>query len=156
MRYSKGTCSGKDGRYFACGKSDVYIVSKTRMQCASCYTKGQKKYKKIVYKRKKTGELDMFIKIWNSRPHFCEVSGDPIKEFDVRCFMHVLAKKAFGLFRLREDNIFMVLPELHHSYDFGNKEALRKDARWNKVFERYEDLKAEYYTINLMDRKKTS
>jgi len=72
-------------------------------------------------KNKSTGELVLFNAIWATRPHVCQVTGDPIKEFSIWCFMHVLSKKSYGKFRLFDKNILLVLPGIHHEYDNGDR-----------------------------------
>lgn len=101
---------------------DSYIFSKGR--CEYCARMSYAKPKQSPIKKKipkATGELALFQAIWNTRPHICQVSGEPIKEFDIRCFMHVISKKAYPAYRLFDKNILLVTPEVHHEYDFGDK-----------------------------------
>jgi len=48
--------------------------------------------KKYSFKKKPTGEAQVFEKIWNERPHFCQICFTPIPEASPSNFMHVLAK----------------------------------------------------------------
>lgn len=83
----------------------------------------------------------MFVAIWNSRPHVCEVSGERIKDFNVSCFMHILSKKAYPKFRLYDKNILLVTPEVHHRYDCGARSA----PEFEKVRELHDNLINQYY-----------
>lgn len=104
-----------------------------------------KRTKKYKYTRKITGELDTFKEIWDERPHFSEISGKPIYEFNPHCFSHILTKGAYGVFRNYKKNIKLVLPEEHDLWEFGDRDELRKDIRWNWVFEKHQELISEYY-----------
>jgi len=86
-------------------------------------------------------ELLVFKKIWESRPHYCEVTGKPIHTFDVRCFSHVLTKGAYPRFRLYEKNIVFCLPEVHFQWEFGTRK--KPEFEWIEKLEL--ELKREYY-----------
>jgi len=86
-------------------------------------------------------ELLMFEKIWEIRPHFCEVTGKPIHTFDIRCFSHILTKGAYGRFRLYEKNIVFCLPEKHFEWEFGTRK--KPEFEWIEKLEL--ELKREYY-----------
>jgi len=91
--------------------------------------------------RKPTGELALFKKIWEERIHFSQLSYEPILEFDVFCFSHILSKKAFPKFRLKPENIILITREEHIAQHNGNlpqeyKEIIAIEAQW---------LKEEYY-----------
>jgi hypothetical protein len=86
-------------------------------------------------------ELLVFKKIWESRPHYCEVTGKPIYVFDVRCFSHVLTKGAYPKFRLYEKNIVFCLSEKHFEWEFCTRKTL--ELSWIETLE--SALKTEYY-----------
>lgn len=86
-------------------------------------------------------ELDMFIEIWKERPHYSEVSGEPLGSFNVAYFSHLLSKGAFPEHRLNKDNIMLKTIEEHMLWETGDREKLRNIPKWEKVFERYEKLK---------------
>ncbi len=94
---------------------------------------------------KATGELVVFKMIWEERPHICQVTGDPVLEFDPWCFMHLLAKKPFPKFRLRKDNIWLVTRFVHGEYDNGD----RSHEMFNEARGQAEKLKLEYYSNKL-------
>jgi len=86
-------------------------------------------------------ELDMFIEIWKERPHYSEVSGEPLGSFNVAYFSHLLSKGAFPEHRLNKDNIMLKTIEEHMLWETSDREKLRKIPKWEKVFERYDKLK---------------
>lgn len=59
----------------------------------------------------------MFNWIWENRPHLSEVSGKPLLpkgHFKWHWqFAHILPKGTYSRFKLREDNIMLMLPEEH-------------------------------------------
>jgi hypothetical protein len=145
MNYIKGTCDGREGRYPSCGATNTYITCKSRGQCMVCAAKYNKKTKTKIKTKKKTGELDVFIEIWNERPHFSQVSGKPITVFSVWCFAHILSKGAYPSYRLDKRNIYLVLPEEHVLYDNGDRGALEDDPAWKELFEIKQMLIEEHY-----------
>jgi len=102
--------------------------------------------------RKSTGEMQVFVNIWNKRPHISFVTGEPITFFDPSNFAHVLPKRkgAYPEFMLNEENIVL----LDHSKgehgawdnnDIGlNKSDLQFLPEWKVMFELEAELKAEY------------
>ncbi len=76
----------------------------------------------IKYKRKKTGEKELFLEIWNERPHICSNPeckkhlGDEPNAF---FFSHIKSKGAYPELRLCKDNIELLCVECHQSYEFG-------------------------------------
>ncbi len=115
-----------------------YFIGK---KCNACSVK---KYRSGYSKRKKaTGELDLFVEIWNERPHISEVSGKPIKYFNVGCFSHILPKGQFKRFRLKKENIVLKTLEEHFDWTF-NKHELKDREEWKKIFELETELKKLY------------
>lgn len=91
--------------------------------------------------KKPTGEKALFDEIWEEREHKCQVTGKPIYEFDIRLFSHILSKGAYGTYRLDKRNIWIVTPEIHHIWEFGD----RSHPMFEKKREVLEQLKQEYY-----------
>lgn len=52
----------------------------------------------------KTGELELFHKIFEKRGGICCITREPL-DFHVECFAHILSKGAFPSYRLLEWNI---------------------------------------------------
>ena len=91
------------------------------------------------YKRKKTGELELFIEIYNERPHVSYISEEPIRQFDVSCFAHVLNKNVYPELRLEKINIALITKEEHRIFDRGtlkDREEYKKShpkCEWDKL-----------------------
>lgn len=74
--------------------------------------------------RKPTGERELFIEIWNERPHYCSnpkcrkwLGEEPLVNF----FSHRKAKSTHPELRLEKTNIDLLCRECHHQEDFGTK-----------------------------------
>ena len=85
------------------------------------------KNKPIKYKRKKTGEKDLFLEIWNERPHTCtyctkNLGTDPKPIY----FSHIKSKGACPELRLDKNNIELVCEDCHYIYEFGDRSKLNK------------------------------
>lgn len=94
---------------------------------------------------KPTGELKLFRDIFVARNGKCQITGLPI-EFHPISFMHILGKGAYPKFRLKKENIYMVIPDIHLGYDNGSKEFLLSVYPKAKIiYELKEELKTEYY-----------
>lgn len=78
--------------------------------------------KYIKYKRKTTGERDLFLSIWLNRVHFCENCGKYLGEEPlIFHFSHIKGKGAYPELRLAEDNIELLCLECHQAWEL-NKE----------------------------------
>lgn len=111
-------------------------LSSNKVKCDLCNTQLSEPKKKG-----KTGELALFKEIWNERPHFCEVSGKPLKEFSVGLFSHVLTKGAYPGFRLYKKNIVLCTYEWHQTWEIGNRDL--PELKFKKLLS--DVLKSEYY-----------
>ena len=79
-----------------------------------------KKSKPKVKRRKPTGEREMFIEIWNERPHICCHCKDPLgHEPIVHYFSHIKPKGKYPELRLVKSNVELLCIECHRKYDFG-------------------------------------
>ena len=119
------------------------------------------------YRKKKTGELDLFIEIWKDRVspdglHKSEISGrvlDSYLDTDwfLNCFPHIIPKGGIlrltfpnkfireKLLRLNKENIMIAHPEEHFLIDQGTEEARAKyevqhNCDFNVFFEKKERL----------------
>lgn len=146
MKPEKAICEGHDGKYNHCDQ-ERYIACKSRGQCQWCSEIWKREQKKLKGKtgkpkvNKASGQLAVFLKIWNERPHLCQVTGDPIPYFDLWGFMHLLSKKAYPRFMLYENNILLVKRSIHTQYDDGD----RSDSIFKRVNELHDELITEYY-----------
>lgn len=108
--------------------------------------RGQNRNSTIVRKtRKKTGEYDLFLKIYAERNGICEITGEQIR-FNVSCFAHILAKGPYPGFRLNPDNIIMVKEEIHRLYDQSDKATLlAKYPEAIVIYDKKNKLRYQYY-----------
>jgi len=83
--------------------------------------------KKYVYKRKPTGERELFLYIWNNREHVCvnclgNLGDEPLVHF----FSHIKPKGTYPELRLKESNIELLCFDCHYAKDHGTKEQFLK------------------------------
>lgn len=93
--------------------------------------------------KKDNAQLEMFKQIWRDRPHYSEVSGEPLIGFNLAYFSHILSKGAHPKHKLNPENILLKTVQEHNEWEFGDRERLRKESKWKKVFELQERLKNE-------------
>ena len=87
-----------------------------------------------------TGEAGLFVHIWNTRPHVCQVTGTLIRRFDVRGFSHLCPKSSYPEGRLDEENIWLVQPEIHEEWETTDK----SDPKFKAKLEHREKMKEKY------------
>lgn len=75
-----------------------------------------------IYRKKPTGEREMFLEIWNERPHICtnpsckkNLGDEPI----VHYFSHIKPKGKYPELRLLKTNIRLLCISCHRIEDFG-------------------------------------
>lgn len=108
----------------------------------------------FVKKKKSTGELNLFNKIFDIGPKVCFVTGQSLqskcyytKNNTFHClFHHVLPKSLYPEFRLYEKNIIMVLPNVHHLLETkAISDLIKTDLNYQKVIDLKTFLKSQYY-----------
>lgn len=119
------------------GKSQVEVLLE-KMQVKSSI----KKDKKILDTEFKS-ERELFSFIWRSRPHFSELTGEPLlPEGDFKWhwqFLHILNKQSYSRYKLDPENIVLGLPEEHERQDDFLIFRERKEKMLQKALEeRYE------------------
>ena len=75
-----------------------------------------------VYRKKPTGEREMFLEIWDERPHICTnpKCKKPLDENPkVHYFAHIKPKGKYPELRLVKSNVRLLCMECHHELDFG-------------------------------------
>lgn len=114
-------------------------INNSREICTECvYKKNHKgkskqqtakenqKVKKV--KPRKTGEKELFLEIWEERPHYCENQlcrkwlGNEPKAIN---FSHRLSKGSHGEIRLEKSNIDLLCPDCHYTYEFGDRSKIK-------------------------------
>lgn len=73
------------------------------------------------YRKKATGEREMFLEIWDERPHICTnpKCKKPLGEPKVHYFAHIKPKGKYPELRLVKSNVRLLCMECHHELDFG-------------------------------------
>lgn len=73
-------------------------------------------------KKKSTGELKIFLEIWEERDSWCEWCGTPIIEFNVANYHHIKPKSRFPELRLDKTNIVKICFKCHfNEHNVGKK-----------------------------------
>tara|TARA_R110000744_G_scaffold102377_8_gene196945 strand:+ start:92 stop:370 length:279 start_codon:yes stop_codon:yes gene_type:complete len=83
-------------------------------------------------------QKEMFLFIWETRPHVSEISGKPLvypsQSFHVWQFAHVLGKGAYPRYKLNPDNIMLMTKDEHE-----------KQESFKAFRDRRDELKTRYY-----------
>lgn len=111
-------------------------------------TKGLKRSGFAKRTRKKTGERDLFVKLYHKRGGVCEVTGERLLPPEHSMFhcqgSHLLPKGTYPDYRMDERNIAMITIEKHDEWGAWSKDRLEKiDPRWKDIVERYRELRIE-------------
>lgn len=107
----------------------------------------------IKYKRKPTGELEVFKSIWAERPHFSQVSGKFLgDDLNVSFFSHILPKSHYKRFRLNKQNIVLKTEEEHFLWETQSWK-LKDIPEWKWVFELKQSLKEKYNNGDIFREK---
>jgi hypothetical protein len=105
----------------------MYYANKYRNGADPKPEKVIKVKKKYVYKRKPTGERELFLFIWATRKHVCVNCGVGLgKEPKVGYFSHEKSKGAHPELRLDESNIKLRCLPCHSAFDKATKEQYEK------------------------------
>lgn len=127
-----------------CGRK-TFIQSKIKGLCSDCVYKNnhggktrqqvaieKQKEKPIKFevkriKHKVTGERQMFLKIWENRPHYCVNCGSWLgNEPKSFMFSHKIAKSINEKERLNPDNIELLCMDCHFARDMQGQEVFEK------------------------------
>jgi len=113
-------------------RNSIRIYSK----CEDC-----RKPKKI---KGKTGEAELFLEIWNERPHVSELTGKKLLPLGHKLwfsqFLHVLSKGTYSELRLCKENIMLALPNEHEKQETYPKFIAKRDEMHYKLSHNYLDL----------------
>ena len=78
--------------------------------------------KYIKYKRKTTGERELFLSIWLKRVHICENCGKYLGDEPLTFyFSHIKGKGAYPELRLVEDNIELLCLTCHRAWELDKE-----------------------------------
>lgn len=121
-----------------------FIVNKSKNLCD--YHNKKRKAKPLKKKpRKKTGEAELFKKIWEElepEQRVSFVTGfllPDIHEMRTYYFSHVLSKGAYPELRTNRDNIVLMTLKEHQLWEF-EKDKIKNNPMWEKVFLRRKEL----------------
>jgi hypothetical protein len=124
-------------KYKLCNYHNIKRLNKGKPRKIYKIPKKSEKQKKV-----NAEDLAFFKEIWNERPHYSEVSGEPLgDEFNVCFFSHILTKGSYPRFRHCKKNILLMSFQEHQEWEFAD----RKDPKWNPVRDLSEELIIEYY-----------
>lgn len=96
-------------------------------------------------------ELDLFVEIWNERPHYSEVSGKRLLpkpshtdegawRMWVSQFSHLVPKGSYRGMRLRKENIVLKTVEEHDQWhNIPKSELATKHPGWALIIDRYHE-----------------
>lgn len=104
---------------------------------------------RIKYKKKDTGQVDVFTEIAQEREWMCFVSGEKLWQLKSNQFMHVLPKalNKYPKFKLYKKNIVIAADQIHTMWDTYPRSELRKDKRFDKLFTLEAELIEEYKNL---------
>lgn len=81
---------------------------------------------------------DLFLKIWNERPHYSEVSFRYLGEYPYAYFFsHILSRGSHPELAKVKENIMLMTLEEHQVWEFGSPSG----PIWDKVKERKQEMK---------------
>lgn len=85
--------------------------------------------------RNKGGQVALFNRIWDSRPHKCEVCGVAIKEPTASNFSHIISKGAYPSMKLDERNVEIWCQNCHLLYTIKDVSVASRPM-WKRVHEK--------------------
>lgn len=101
-------------------------------------------------------QKEMFDFVWSSRPHICQISGsnlDLVPESRKHwCCAHLIPKGLYPYFKLNEQNILLIDPEVHQCVDNFTEDMREKHPNYDfdKWFNLVSEQKQKYRDF-LMD-----
>lgn len=107
------------------------------------------KRSRIKYKKKDTGQTEIFESIAESREWCCFITGIKLWQLTATSFAHVLPKalNKYPLMKTDIRNIVLLSDECHRMWDFGSREELKTKPEWEKMFILEKELKEIYKTL---------
>lgn len=74
-----------------------------------------------------TGELKLFLEIWDERNHYCTSCDKYLGEIPNICyFSHIIKKSQRRDLRLVKENVMLECFKCHQIWEFGTKEQKKK------------------------------
>lgn len=140
----------KKGICVECGE-EKYLANNSKKLCAyhNQVRKRDLKKKKMAEQEDFKSEYEVFLEIWNERPHKSWLSGRDLEKFKpphtffVNMFAHVLNKQNWKKMKYDKENIVLLHPEEHDLDHYGTEDSRRKYCEFYECdWGRWEALKA--------------
>jgi hypothetical protein len=95
----------------------------------------------------KVGQAAVFNEIWHTEKRVSFICGTPLgNEAHSIFFFHVLPKGKYPAYRTKKENIILTTAQQHRDWHSKSwQQLLAQDARWQKVFDKYNELKKKYF-----------
>jgi hypothetical protein len=105
--------------------------------------------KRTPIKRKPVGntdQVDVMRQVFEERGGKCEITGEPLGEFDPFMVHHLLNKNSYKLFKLYKDAMIVIHPDIHYAYHNNSKEYVISTfgVKANILYDRADELRIEY------------
>lgn len=113
------------------------------VQKASSFTQKPRKALKPRSPKNKGGQAALFKRIWESRPHSCEVCGAHIEEATASNFSHLLPKGTYPDFKLDDRNVVIKCAGCHDEWHRWGQRVLWFNPIWTKVVKKFRELRDE-------------
>lgn len=121
----------------------TFIQNRKKVLCGDCVFKNNhggksqiEVYREREFNRKKkqvfkkTGERDLFLEIWEERPHICTNCKEELgREPRTYMFSHIKSKGSDSSKRLSKDNIELLCFDCHFAYEFQGSNTFNKRKR---------------------------
>lgn len=95
-----------------------------------------------------TDQVDVMREAFVERGSKCEITNEPLGEFDPFCVHHILNKNNYKRFKLVKKNMIVIHPDIHYAYHNNSKEYVL--SQWPKAIVLYtkaEELRMEYNNL---------
>lgn len=103
-------------------------------------------------KRKPSGQRGLFERIWNERPHLCEVCGKQIAEATASNFSHILPKGMYPEYKLDPRNVELWCEKCHavwHEKPHIVNAAPIAWSPWIRVTQKRDELRKEAHSFRV-------
>jgi len=140
-------------------EAEKYLANASKKLCYYHNEKRKRleKKKKLEEKGEYMSEVEVFNRIWDSRPRVSFLSGSNLSKYPrgskvwYSLFAHVLSKAKGKYYKMKynEENIVLLTPVEHRLYDQGNESERQYYAEvtgcnWDKLYDLRDKLKEEY------------
>jgi len=97
-------------------------------------------------KKKNRGLRDFYVELWNTRPHYSQLSGKWLgNELSSVFCAHILEKRTYPEQMLDPDNIIFLTADEHQKFDSWREQRLIDlGGNWPKLLKQKEKMKEEY------------